>query len=77
MAIPVKAIQRGYYGLQLREKGDSFTIKDASEMGKWMVVVKASVHPDDADEAPEKAPAKASPGGKSKAGTRASDESKI
>lgn len=75
MAITVIATALGYYGLQLRKKGDVFTIKDESEMGKWMRVTKAQVQAPDDDEAP--APVKAPPSGKSKAGSRASDESKI
>lgn len=68
MSITVRATQRGYYGHQLREKGDTFTITDKQEMGKWMETVTASSARAKQDETPTLPPSK---------GKRVSDESKI
>ena len=66
MGIKVRAKARGYYGLQIREKGDEFLVEDEESIGKWMERVTGS-----------KAAAKAAPEPEKPKKGRAAEESKI
>ena len=43
MGIEVKATEKGYYGLQIRERGETFEVKDNKAVSKlWMKPLEAS-----------------------------------